>query len=166
MRICCVCGCRSYIRCTCVLCSSSIPSSFFLYLFLLLLRSLCFPFAMTAVASQSAFQKFLNSPAGPKTIHFWAPAMKWVKKRDYSIHLMSGWADTLFLRLLLLQVLATLNDRLKTWAWHKTFVSTHHTLAILSYTCQTKLLTIHQLSLPRVWFGLVIPWWSYPRIGL
>ncbi|KAJ8660239.1 hypothetical protein O0I10_004099 [Lichtheimia ornata] len=32
---------------------------------------------MTAVASQSAFQKFLNSPAGPKTIHFWAPAMKW-----------------------------------------------------------------------------------------
>ncbi|CDS03793.1 hypothetical protein LRAMOSA06748 [Lichtheimia ramosa] len=32
---------------------------------------------MTAVASQSAFSKFLNSPAGPKTIHFWAPAMKW-----------------------------------------------------------------------------------------
>ncbi|KAI9321896.1 mitochondrial pyruvate carrier, partial [Dichotomocladium elegans] len=30
-----------------------------------------------AAASQSAFQKFINSPAGPKTIHFWAPAMKW-----------------------------------------------------------------------------------------
>ncbi|ORX53960.1 UPF0041-domain-containing protein [Hesseltinella vesiculosa] len=28
-------------------------------------------------ASQSALQKFINSPAGPKTIHFWAPAMKW-----------------------------------------------------------------------------------------
>ncbi|KAI9591088.1 mitochondrial pyruvate carrier [Syncephalis fuscata] len=25
----------------------------------------------------SAFQRFLNHPAGPKTIHFWAPAMKW-----------------------------------------------------------------------------------------
>ncbi|KAI7879520.1 UPF0041-domain-containing protein [Lichtheimia hyalospora FSU 10163] len=32
---------------------------------------------MAAAASQSGFQKFLNSPAGPKTIHFWAPAMKW-----------------------------------------------------------------------------------------
>ncbi|KAI8065253.1 mitochondrial pyruvate carrier [Gongronella butleri] len=30
-----------------------------------------------ATASQSALQKFINSPAGPKTIHFWAPAMKW-----------------------------------------------------------------------------------------
>ncbi|KAJ2961775.1 hypothetical protein NQZ79_g3059 [Umbelopsis isabellina] len=28
-------------------------------------------------ATQSALQKFINSPAGPKTIHFWAPAMKW-----------------------------------------------------------------------------------------
>ncbi|KAI8865885.1 UPF0041-domain-containing protein [Ramicandelaber brevisporus] len=28
-------------------------------------------------AGQTAFQKFLNHPAGPKTIHFWAPAMKW-----------------------------------------------------------------------------------------
>eukprot|EP01122_Echinamoeba_exundans_P008044 TRINITY_DN2590_c0_g2_i1.p2 TRINITY_DN2590_c0_g2~~TRINITY_DN2590_c0_g2_i1.p2 ORF type:complete len:134 (-),score=27.35 TRINITY_DN2590_c0_g2_i1:67-426(-) len=25
----------------------------------------------------SGFQAFLNHPAGPKTIHFWAPAMKW-----------------------------------------------------------------------------------------
>ncbi|KAJ3041742.1 Mitochondrial pyruvate carrier 2 [Rhizophlyctis rosea] len=34
---------------------------------------------MAAAGSQagSAFQKFLNHPAGPKTIHFWAPAMKW-----------------------------------------------------------------------------------------
>ncbi|KAI8138026.1 mitochondrial pyruvate carrier [Fennellomyces sp. T-0311] len=31
----------------------------------------------TSAASQSAIQKFINSPAGPKTIHFWAPAMKW-----------------------------------------------------------------------------------------
>ncbi|KAJ1855891.1 Mitochondrial pyruvate carrier subunit [Coemansia sp. RSA 1822] len=30
-----------------------------------------------ASASTSAFSKFLNSPVGPKTIHFWAPAMKW-----------------------------------------------------------------------------------------
>ncbi|SAM09686.1 hypothetical protein [Absidia glauca] len=30
-----------------------------------------------ATASQSAMQRFINSPAGPKTIHFWAPAMKW-----------------------------------------------------------------------------------------
>ncbi|CAO3680933.1 unnamed protein product [Umbelopsis vinacea] len=28
-------------------------------------------------ATQNALQKFINSPAGPKTIHFWAPAMKW-----------------------------------------------------------------------------------------
>ncbi|KAJ2776794.1 Mitochondrial pyruvate carrier subunit [Coemansia javaensis] len=25
----------------------------------------------------SAFGKFWNSPVGPRTIHFWAPAMKW-----------------------------------------------------------------------------------------
>ncbi|ORY98454.1 mitochondrial pyruvate carrier [Syncephalastrum racemosum] len=31
----------------------------------------------TTAASQSAIQRFINSPAGPKTIHFWAPAMKW-----------------------------------------------------------------------------------------
>ncbi|KAI8368255.1 mitochondrial pyruvate carrier [Radiomyces spectabilis] len=30
-----------------------------------------------SAASQSAFSKFINSPAGPKTVHFWAPAMKW-----------------------------------------------------------------------------------------
>ncbi|KAG0258104.1 Mitochondrial pyruvate carrier 2 [Mortierella polycephala] len=32
--------------------------------------------AAPAVA-QSGLQKFLNHPAGPKTIHFWAPAAKW-----------------------------------------------------------------------------------------
>ncbi|KIW00773.1 uncharacterized protein PV09_07753 [Verruconis gallopava] len=26
---------------------------------------------------QSAFQKLWNSPVGPKTVHFWAPIMKW-----------------------------------------------------------------------------------------
>jgi hypothetical protein len=25
----------------------------------------------------SAFQHFLNSPTGPRTVHFWAPVMKW-----------------------------------------------------------------------------------------
>mmetsp|Transcript_6302 Transcript_6302/g.18079 ORF Transcript_6302/g.18079 Transcript_6302/m.18079 type:complete len:111 (-) Transcript_6302:1262-1594(-) len=25
----------------------------------------------------AAFQKFWNHPAGPKTIHFWAPTFKW-----------------------------------------------------------------------------------------
>ncbi|KAJ2818735.1 Mitochondrial pyruvate carrier subunit [Coemansia sp. 'formosensis'] len=30
-----------------------------------------------AAAGSSAFSRFLNSPVGPKTIHFWAPAMKW-----------------------------------------------------------------------------------------
>ncbi|KAJ2450255.1 Mitochondrial pyruvate carrier subunit [Coemansia sp. RSA 2336] len=30
-----------------------------------------------ASAGTSAFGKFWNSPVGPKTIHFWAPAMKW-----------------------------------------------------------------------------------------
>jgi len=28
-------------------------------------------------ASQSALTKFWNSPVGPKTVHFWAPVMKW-----------------------------------------------------------------------------------------
>lgn len=28
-------------------------------------------------AMSSAFKSFLNHPAGPKTIFFWAPAMKW-----------------------------------------------------------------------------------------
>ncbi|KAJ2082709.1 Mitochondrial pyruvate carrier subunit [Coemansia sp. RSA 988] len=32
---------------------------------------------MAAAAGGSAFGRFLNSPVGPKTIHFWAPAMKW-----------------------------------------------------------------------------------------
>ncbi|KAI9018515.1 mitochondrial pyruvate carrier [Phycomyces nitens] len=32
--------------------------------------------ASSAVA-QTAIQRFINSPAGPKTIHFWAPLTKW-----------------------------------------------------------------------------------------
>ncbi|CAO3649219.1 unnamed protein product [Mucor fragilis] len=32
---------------------------------------------MSSVATQSLFSRFMNSPAGPKTIHFWAPTMKW-----------------------------------------------------------------------------------------
>ncbi|KAI8819911.1 mitochondrial pyruvate carrier, partial [Fimicolochytrium jonesii] len=34
---------------------------------------------MAAASTQagSAFTRFWNHPAGPKTIHFWAPAMKW-----------------------------------------------------------------------------------------
>jgi lysozyme family protein len=28
-------------------------------------------------AFSSGFQHFLNHPAGPKTIHFWAPLFKW-----------------------------------------------------------------------------------------
>ncbi|KAI8816402.1 uncharacterized protein EV422DRAFT_623453 [Fimicolochytrium jonesii] len=34
---------------------------------------------MAAASSQAgtAFTRFWNHPAGPKTIHFWAPAMKW-----------------------------------------------------------------------------------------
>ncbi|KAK0661996.1 putative mitochondrial pyruvate carrier 2 [Lasiodiplodia hormozganensis] len=28
-------------------------------------------------APQSGFAKFWNSPVGPKTVHFWAPVMKW-----------------------------------------------------------------------------------------
>ncbi|KAI8886993.1 UPF0041-domain-containing protein [Backusella circina FSU 941] len=31
----------------------------------------------SSVVTKSAFRRFLDSPAGPKTIHFWAPAMKW-----------------------------------------------------------------------------------------
>lgn len=27
--------------------------------------------------SSAAFRAFLNSPTGPKTVHFWAPMMKW-----------------------------------------------------------------------------------------
>ncbi|RKP02152.1 hypothetical protein CXG81DRAFT_25171 [Caulochytrium protostelioides] len=33
--------------------------------------------ASGASATGSWFSRFLNSPAGPKTVHFWAPAMKW-----------------------------------------------------------------------------------------
>ncbi|CAI2162372.1 12242_t:CDS:2 [Funneliformis geosporum] len=32
--------------------------------------------AANAVVS-SKFQRFINHPAGPKTVHFWAPVMKW-----------------------------------------------------------------------------------------
>ncbi|KAG2231876.1 mitochondrial pyruvate carrier [Thamnidium elegans] len=32
---------------------------------------------MSSVTAPSLFTRFLNSPAGPKTIHFWAPAFKW-----------------------------------------------------------------------------------------
>ncbi|KAI2610470.1 UPF0041-domain-containing protein [Hypoxylon sp. NC1633] len=39
-------------------------------------------FASTAApgetASQSFFQRMWNSPVGVKTVHFWAPVMKWV----------------------------------------------------------------------------------------
>ncbi|KAF1989208.1 UPF0041-domain-containing protein [Aulographum hederae CBS 113979] len=28
-------------------------------------------------SSQTKFQKLWNSPVGPKTVHFWAPVMKW-----------------------------------------------------------------------------------------
>ncbi|KAG1470070.1 hypothetical protein G6F56_002894 [Rhizopus delemar] len=31
----------------------------------------------SSVATQSVLRRFIDSPAGPKTIHFWAPAMKW-----------------------------------------------------------------------------------------
>ncbi|KAK4507651.1 hypothetical protein PRZ48_001386 [Zasmidium cellare] len=30
-----------------------------------------------ATKNESAFAKFFNSPVGPKTVHFWAPIMKW-----------------------------------------------------------------------------------------
>eukprot|EP01117_Protostelium_nocturnum_P003938 TRINITY_DN1520_c0_g1_i1.p1 TRINITY_DN1520_c0_g1~~TRINITY_DN1520_c0_g1_i1.p1 ORF type:complete len:116 (-),score=24.11 TRINITY_DN1520_c0_g1_i1:56-403(-) len=31
----------------------------------------------TPAIATTKFQSFLNHPAGPKTIHFWAPAFKW-----------------------------------------------------------------------------------------
>ncbi|KAG8818499.1 hypothetical protein FRC17_010814 [Serendipita sp. 399] len=30
-----------------------------------------------AAAGASRFQRFMNHPAGPKTVFFWAPLMKW-----------------------------------------------------------------------------------------
>ncbi|KAJ4381210.1 hypothetical protein N0V86_003559 [Didymella sp. IMI 355093] len=33
--------------------------------------------ASTAGAEPAGFAKFWNSPVGPKTVHFWAPVMKW-----------------------------------------------------------------------------------------
>ncbi|KAI8997737.1 mitochondrial pyruvate carrier [Pilobolus umbonatus] len=32
---------------------------------------------VSSAATKSVFRRFVDSPAGPKTIHFWAPAMKW-----------------------------------------------------------------------------------------
>ncbi|KAJ9083898.1 Mitochondrial pyruvate carrier 2 [Entomophthora muscae] len=32
---------------------------------------------MSAFFSNASFQSFLNHPAGPRTVHFWAPAFKW-----------------------------------------------------------------------------------------
>jgi len=31
----------------------------------------------TEAEAQGGFSKFFNSPVGPKTVHFWAPVMKW-----------------------------------------------------------------------------------------
>jgi hypothetical protein len=36
------------------------------------------------------FEAFLNHPAGPKTIHFWAPAMKWVRRRGVACEVGRG----------------------------------------------------------------------------
>ncbi|KAI9355043.1 mitochondrial pyruvate carrier [Zopfochytrium polystomum] len=33
--------------------------------------------AAAQAPAQSALQKFINHPAGPKTVFFWAPATKW-----------------------------------------------------------------------------------------
>ncbi|OBZ89047.1 Mitochondrial pyruvate carrier 2 [Choanephora cucurbitarum] len=33
--------------------------------------------AASSAVQKGAFRRFMDSPAGPKTIHFWAPAMKW-----------------------------------------------------------------------------------------
>lgn len=32
----------------------------------------------TGAAGANMFKRFLNSETGPKTIHFWAPCMKWM----------------------------------------------------------------------------------------
>lgn len=32
---------------------------------------------MSGAAAGGAFRRFLNSETGPRTIHFWAPCMKW-----------------------------------------------------------------------------------------
>lgn len=37
--------------------------------------------AQSAV-TKGVLRKFIDSPAGPKTIHFWAPAMKWVNNNN------------------------------------------------------------------------------------
>jgi len=34
--------------------------------------------AASASQSQTVFQKVWKSPVGPKTVHFWAPVMKWI----------------------------------------------------------------------------------------
>ncbi|KAF9194979.1 hypothetical protein BGZ51_005943 [Haplosporangium sp. Z 767] len=48
--------------------------------------------AAPAVA-QSGFQKFLNHPAGPKTIHFWAPAAKWETMEEPLALVVAGVGD-------------------------------------------------------------------------
>ncbi|KAH9955740.1 UPF0041-domain-containing protein [Russula dissimulans] len=37
-----------------------------------------------ASASASRFQSFMNHPAGPETVFFWAPTMKWCLKFSVS----------------------------------------------------------------------------------
>lgn len=58
---------------------SSIVFSFFFSLFCIYPSFRNMATAATSAASKGAMRKFIDSPAGPKTIHFWAPAMKWVK---------------------------------------------------------------------------------------
>ncbi|CCH59405.1 hypothetical protein TBLA_0B05790 [Henningerozyma blattae CBS 6284] len=44
----------------------------------------------------SAFARFLNSPTGPKTVHFWAPTLKWglvvagLSDTQRPVHKLSG----------------------------------------------------------------------------
>ena len=61
---------------------------------------------MAAAASQSTFQKFLNSPAGPKTIHFWAPAMIWVSV----LHLLMDQTSCAYLISIQALVIAGISD--------------------------------------------------------
>ena len=46
--------------------------------------------AASSAVQKGAFRRFMDSPAGPKTIHFWAPAMKWViTKLQSSVYFLS-----------------------------------------------------------------------------
>lgn len=38
---------------------------------------MCVGVSPCRIGSMIKFLEFLNHPAGPKTVHFWAPAMKW-----------------------------------------------------------------------------------------